>query len=60
MTREQVVERARRAIPDFLRRRKPAPAPVPPANGGHQKKGKINWKYLFELAEKSEADEKGV
>jgi hypothetical protein len=56
MTREQVAERARRAIPDFLRRKNPAPPPVPPVNGNREKDGKINWKYLFRLAEKHTAD----
>jgi len=54
MTREQVADRARRAIPDFLRRKKPAPPAVQPVNRGRQKK--INWKYLFELAERFSAD----
>jgi hypothetical protein len=52
MTREQVAERARRAIPDFLRRQKPAPPAVLPLNRSQERPGKINWKYLFELAEK--------
>ncbi len=51
MTREQVAERARRAIPDFLRRRKPEPPKVPPANGGNEKPRNIDWNYLFKLAE---------
>lgn len=33
MTREQVIQRARKAIPDFLRAYKGRPARVPPVNG---------------------------
>ncbi len=56
MTREQVAERVRRAIPDFLRRRKPGPPKVAPLNRDAEKTGKIDWGYLFRLAERSSGD----
>jgi hypothetical protein len=60
MTREQVAERARRAIPDFLRRRKPDPPKVAPSNKEARRTGKIDWSYLFKLAERHSGDEKGA
>jgi hypothetical protein len=60
MTREQVAERVRRAIPDFLRRRKPKPPKVAPLNENARKPGKIDWGYLFRLAEKRCEDKKGM
>lgn len=60
MTREQVAERVRRAIPDFLRRRKPEPPKVAPLNEQDQKAGTIDWSYLFRLAEKRCAGKKGM
>jgi hypothetical protein len=59
MTREQVAERARRAIPDFLRRRKPESPKVPPANEDKETSRKIDWEYLFELAENRTGKRKG-
>ena len=59
MTREQVAERARRAIPDFLRRRKPDPPKVPPVNRGEDKPRSIDWDYLFKLARNDTAAKKG-
>jgi len=59
MTREEVRDRARRAIPDFLRRREPEPPKVPPASGSEGKPGKIDWHYLFRLAESQPTETKG-
>jgi hypothetical protein len=60
MTREQVMERARQAIPDYLRRRKPAPPAIPPQNADNAEPAKVNWKYLFRLAEAQADSGKGT
>ena len=59
MTREQVAERARRAIPDFLRRRKPDPPKVPPKNSNDGNPRSIDWDYLFKLARNDTTTGKG-
>ncbi len=59
MTREQLAQKARAAIPDFLRRQKPSPPYVPPANGEVTKPGKIDWEYLFRLAESAASPAEG-
>jgi hypothetical protein len=60
MTREQVAERVRRAIPDFLRRHKPEPPKIAPLNKDTENTGKIDWSYLFKLAEKHPTNGNGV
>jgi len=59
MTREKVIERARRAIPDFLRKKKPDPPAVPPINPLSRKRAGINWLQLFRLADNGDSSLRG-
>ena len=60
MTREQIMQRVRGSIPDFLRKAKPVPVIDEPVEEEARREREVDWAHLFELAGQGASREKGA